>query len=164
MNLNNTNTTKEVLADYGLFAELQDLNYDPAKTNALGKSAMLARSGVPHSHCRVADSFQIVKKIYGFPVVQAVLTNAEKQLLAKFDFNLLEYTTIKQINEEIELLKEWSHSRDSELSMSADKLIQIRGKELKGLIAKRYVTVSNEIYSGYKALERYFEEISKYHH
>ena len=36
-------------------------------------------------------------------------------------------------------------------------------KELKSIIASRYVKISNEIYNGYKALERYLEEITKYH-
>ena len=44
----------------------------------------------------------------------------------------------------------------------ADEIIQIRAKELKFLAASRYVNITSEIYSGYKALERYFEEISKY--
>ena len=40
--------------------------------------------------------------------------------------------------------------------------MSIRSKELKFLAASRYVSISSEIYNGYKALERYFEEISKY--
>ena len=46
---------------------------------------------------------------------------------------------------------------------ASDKIIAIRVKELKSIIASKYVKISNEIYNGYKALERYLEEISKYH-
>ena len=42
-------------------------------------------------------------------------------------------------------------------------LLQIRSKELKYIVASRYATITNEIYNGYKALERYFEEISKFY-
>jgi hypothetical protein len=41
--------------------------------------------------------------------------------------------------------------------------LQIRCKELKFLVASRYASITDEIYNGYKALERYFEEISKFY-
>ena len=113
-------------------------------------------------HRRVADNYMILKKIYGTPVVQSRITNKELSLLSKYDFNPLECSTIKQINEELAYLKRWSMSLEKNLKSDADELIQIRAKELKYIIASRYVSVTSEIYSGFKALERYFEEISKY--
>ena len=106
---------------------------------ALSTSALLAKSAVPYSHRRIADNYVIIKKVYHFQAVQSRITNAEIQLLKKYDFNTLEFSTIKQVN------------------------VQIRCKELKYIIASRYSTVTNEIYNGYKALERYFEEISKFY-
>ena len=103
-----------------------------------------------------------VKKIYGTPVVKSRITNKDKALLGKYDFNQLEYTTIKQINEELALLKKWSVSLDKALKADADNIIQIRGKELRFLEANRYTMITNEIYNGYIALEKYFEDISKY--
>ncbi len=123
---------------------------------------MLARGEVPDSHRRVADNYMVIKKIYGTPVVQPRINTAEKALLAKYDFNLLEFSTIKQINEELSFLKKWSLSLDKNLRKDSDEIIQIRAKELKFLVASRYVSLTSEIYSGYKAIERYFEEISKY--
>ena len=70
--------------------------------------------------------------------------------------------TIKQINEELSFLKKWSRSLEEELQKDADKIIEIRAKELKFLLSSRYTTISNEIYNGYLALEKYFEDISKY--
>lgn len=123
---------------------------------------MLARGNVPLSHRRVADNYMVIKKIYGAPVVQPRINNKEKSLLAKYDFNPLEFSTIKQINEELSFLKRWALSLEPALTADADEIIQIRAKELKYLVASRYVNITSEIYSGYKALERYFEEISKY--
>ncbi len=123
---------------------------------------MLARGDVPESHRRVADNYMVLKRIYGAPVVQPRISNAERNLLAKYDFNALEYSTIKQINEELSFLKRWSMSLEKNLKNDANELIQIRAKELKFIVASRYVSLTSEIYSGYKALERYFEEISKY--
>lgn len=123
---------------------------------------MLARGDVPESHRRVADNYMVLKRIYGAPVVQPRISNEERNLLAKYDFNALEYSTIKQINEELSFLKRWSMSLDKNLKNDANELIQIRAKELKFIVASRYVSLTSEIYSGYKALERYFEEISKY--
>lgn len=130
---------------------------------ALSTSALLAKSSVPYSHRRIADNYVIIKKIYRFQAVQSRISNAEIQLLKKYDFNTLEYSTIKQVNEELSYLKKWATSGNEYLRKDADLLLQIRAKELKFIAASRYSTVSNEIYNGYKALERYFEEISKFY-
>ena len=130
---------------------------------ALSTSALLARSSVPYSHRRVADNYVIIKRVYRFQAVQSRISNTEIQLLKKYDFNTLEYSTIKQINEELSYLKKWSTSTNDLLRKDADQLLQIRCKELKFLVASRYASITNEIYNGYKALERYFEEISKFY-
>ncbi len=130
---------------------------------ALSTSALLARSAVPYSHRRIADNYVIIKRVYRFQAVQSRITNAEIQLLKKYDFNTLEYSTIKQVNEELSYLKKWASSGNALLRQDADALLQIRCKELKYIVASRYSTVTNEIYNGYKALERYFEEISKFY-
>lgn len=90
------------------------------------------------------------------------ISNTERALLAKYDFNVLEYTTVKQMYEELALLQKWSSSQDLKLKADADQILEIRSKELKFIDANRYVNISNEIYKGYVALEHYFEEISKY--
>lgn len=130
---------------------------------ALSTSALLARSTVPYSHRRIADNYVIIKRVYRFQAVQSRITSSEQQLLKKYDFNTLEYSTIKQVNEELSYLKKWSTSTNELLRKDADQLLQIRCKELKYIVASRYSTVSNELYNGYKALERYFEEISKFY-
>ena len=130
---------------------------------ALSTSALLAKSSVPYSHRRIADNYVIIKRIYKFQAVQSRITNAERQLLQKYDFNTLEFTTIKQVNEELSYLKKWSTSSNELLRKDSDMLLQIRSKELKFIIASRYASITNEIYNGYKALEKYFEEISKFY-
>ena len=75
---------------------------------------------------------------------------------------MLEYSTIKQINEELSFLKKWSYSRDKSLRDASDRIIQIRTKELKYIVASRYVSITSDVYNGYRALEKYFESISKY--
>jgi len=130
---------------------------------ALSTSALLAKSSVPYSHRRIADNYVIIKRIYKFQAVQSHITNAERQLLQKYDFNTLEFSTIKQINEELSYLKKWSTSSNELLRKDSDTILQIRSKELKYIVASRYASITNEIYNGYKALERYFEEISKFY-
>ena len=88
------------------------------------------------------------------------ISNAEKAMLAKYDFNTLEYTTMKQMYEELVLLQKWSN--DSNLKNDAEKILEIRVRELKYLDASHYATVTNEIYSGYLALEHYLQEISRF--
>ena len=142
--------------------KISSLSDEKDRFSSLSTSSMLARAGVPLSHILVADNYMVIKKIYGTPVVKSRITNQEKALLGKYDFNQLEYSTIKQINEEIELLKKWSQSLDDNLKYNADKILEIRAKELRYLAACRYTIISNELYNGYMALEKYFEDISKY--
>ena len=130
---------------------------------ALSTSALLAKSSVPYSHRRIADNYVIIKKIYRFQAVQSRITSSERQLLQKYDFNTLEFSTIKQVNDELAYLKKWSTSSNELLRKDADMLLQIRCKELKYIVASRYASVTDEIHNGYKALERYFEEISKFY-
>ena len=130
---------------------------------SLSTSALLAKSAVPYSHRRVADNYVIIKRIYKFQAVQSRIAHSEIALLKKYDFNTLEYSTIKQINDELMYLKKWSASNNEALRKDADTLIQIRAKELKYIVASRYSGITNEVYNGYKALERYFEEITKFY-
>ena len=125
-------------------------------------AALLAKNAIPYSHRKVADNYTIIKRIFKFQAVSSRITNTEKALLAKYDFNILEYTTVKQMYEELALLQKWSSSQDVKLKHDADEILEIRARELKYIDANRYANISNEIYKGYVALEHYFEEISKY--
>ena len=117
---------------------LSSLSNEADKFSSLSTSAMLAKGEIPASHRRVADNYMVIKKVYGTPVVQPRISNKDRALLAKYDFNQLEFSTIKQINEELSFLKRWSMSLDKNLKADADEIIQIRAKELKFLIASRY--------------------------
>ncbi len=64
----------------------------------------LQKNAVPYSHKRVADNYVIIKRIYRFQVVQSRISN-RNCLVEKYDFNTLESSTIKQINEELAYLK-----------------------------------------------------------
>lgn len=130
--------------------------------NSLGLGAMSARSEIPPSHRRVADSYIFMKKLYGNPVVQGKISRAEVELLRKYDFNRLEFTTIRQINEEIAFLQSASLSFNSTLRTDADRILEIRAKELKFIIASKYVKITNDIFNGYQALIKYFELITTY--
>ena len=126
-------------------------------------SAMLAKSAVPYSHRRLADNYVIMKKIYGFQVVQPRILNIEKHLLFKYKMNTLECTTINQMNIELALLKKWATSLNEEVRNDSDQLLQIRIKELKFILSNIYARVSNEVFNGYKALNCYLEEVTKYY-
>lgn len=125
-------------------------------------AALLAKNTIPYFHKKVADNYIIIKKVFKFQAVMPRISNVEKALLAKYDFNTLEYTTVKQMYEELALLQRWSMSQDEELKKDSDAILEIRTKELKFIVATSYANISNEIYKGYLALENYFIEISKY--
>ena len=125
-------------------------------------AALLAKNHVPASHKRIADNYLIINKVFNFQACMSRISNVEKALLEKYDFNILEYTTMKQMYDELALLQKWSASNDKEQKDAADNILLIRVKELKFLEASRYASISNEIYNGYKALEQYLKEISKF--
>ena len=125
-------------------------------------AALLAKNIIPYSHRKIADNYVIVKRIFKFQAVMSRISNAEKSMLDYDDGNTLEFTTVKQMYEELALLQKWSVSGDEKLKADADLILEIRTKELKFIVANRYANISNEIYKGYLALENYFQEISKY--
>ena len=125
-------------------------------------ASLLAKNIIPYSHRKLADNYVIIKRVFKFQAVMPRITNTEKKLLAKYDFNTLEYTTVKQMYEELALLQKWAVSGDEKLKKDADEILEIRTKELKFIVATSYANISNELYKGYLALENYFIEISKY--
>jgi hypothetical protein len=135
---------------------------DDATFTSRSVAALLAKNNVPASHKRIADNYIIVKKIFKFQACLSRISNVEKAFLEKYDFNTLEFTTMKQMYNELILLQKWAESEDNELRDASDKILLIRVKELKYLETSSYVSISNEIYSGYKALQQYLKEISKF--
>ena len=135
---------------------------DDAVFTSRSYAALLAKNNVPFSHKKAADNYIVIKRVFKFQAVMSRITNTERALLNKYDFNTLEFTTIKQMYEELTLLQKWSESQDEKLKKDADEILEIRTKELKFIIATHYASISNEIYKGYIALEHYFQEISKY--
>ena len=125
-------------------------------------AALLAKNNVPAFHKRIADNYLIIKKVFKFQACMSRISNVEKSLLEKYDFNILEFTTMKQMYDELALLQKWSSSEDENLRADSDNILLIRVKELKFLEWSRYASVSNEIYNGHKALEQYLKEISKF--
>ena len=101
--------------------------------------------------------------MYNFHAVKATVTLTEYDLLKKYDFMPLEGLTIQKVNEEIEFLKSSAFSDNLEIQADAEKIMLIRAKELKNITASAYANIPNEIYNGYKALDKYFEEITKFY-
>ena len=59
--------------------------------------------------------------------------------------------------------KKWSFANNLDLRKDADMIIVIRAKELKNITASAYSNVPSEMYNGYKAIDKYFEEITKFY-
>lgn len=125
--------------------------------------ALVAQNSVPYSHKRIADNYMIIKKIFNFQMNTGRISNVDKTLLEKYDFNTLEYTTMQQMCNELALLQKWAVSEDKQLVSDADEILAIRVRELKFLEGSSYADISNEIYNGYKGLIQYLREISKFH-
>ncbi len=131
--------------------------------NELSTTALLARKSVPALHRELANNYVLIKRIYKFQAVKSALTQQDKAILDKYNFAPLAETTIEQVNKELELMRSMSADESEEKRNDADELIIIRTKELKYIVASRYSSLHNELNNGYVAMERYFEEISKYY-
>lgn len=138
-------------------------DFDEDTGAALLRTVVLAKSNIPYSHKRAADNFVVIKRMYNFHTVKATVTLSEYDLLKNYEMEPLECTTINKANDELEFLKKWSFSENKELRRDADRIIAIRAKELKNITASAYANISNEMYNGYKAIEKYFEEITKFY-
>jgi hypothetical protein len=124
-------------------------------------AAFLAKSHVPVAHRRIADSFMLIKKVFKFQAVSGRISNADKALLAKYGLMTLEFTTAKQMHDELALLQKWSFVDG--LKEDAEEIFEIRVREMKFITSSRYVSNSDEIHKGYIVLENYLKEISKFH-
>ena len=60
-------------------------------------AALLAKNVVPYSHKKIADNYLVIKKIFKFQMCLNRISNTEKTLLEKYDFNILEFTTMQQM-------------------------------------------------------------------
>lgn len=131
--------------------------------NELSTSALLARKSVPLLHRELANNYTLIKRIYKFQAVKSALTQADKVVLKEFGFAPLAEISIEEMNRELGIMRSMSADSDEKKRHDADELIKIRTKELKYIVASRYPALNSEINNGYMALERYFEEISRYY-
>lgn len=135
--------------------------YNPySRYDNLSMSSLIARGQIPMKQRQLATNYMVIKRIFGFSAVHSKITNAERAILKKYGFDVLENSTISQINHQLEQLKIWSNSGDAFVKAYADEIFEIRIKELKFLRASNYSTAVGEFYDGYMALERYIEYIA----
>jgi hypothetical protein len=164
----NSNNGMDLINKYssrGIHRSMLDISVlqnEPDEPLNLATPAVVSRRDVPESHRRVADNFMILKKIFGQPVVHSRISPEEKEILANYDLKPLEKSTFKEIEEELNVLKKWGNFGNPELQKASDKIMFIRAKELKQLIATKFVTIESEELNGHRALERYFDNITKY--
>ena len=133
---------------------------DPNYYDTLSMASLIAKVHVPEKHKQLAINYTVMKKIFGFSAVAAKITNYEMAILKKRNLQPLENLTIRQMNQEIELIKNWANSKEPLLTDYADKLFEIRVKELKYLKACNYFP-QGELADGYMALEKYLEYLAK---
>lgn len=126
----------------------------------LSMSSLIARGQIPQKHRQLAANYMLIKRIFGFSAIHSRISNYERSVLRKYGFDLLENSTISQINHQLEQLKIWSNSNETYVKAYADEIFEIRVKELKFLRASNYATAVGEFYDGYKALERYIEYVA----
>ena len=138
-------------------------NLNKESFSTLATPALLASGRVPNSHKRAADNFIVIKRLYKTQSIKSHILNSEMDLLRKYGFKPLSQLTITEVNKEIGTLQEWSFSDNLQLKNDSDMLIQIRAKELRTILSSKYAMYTSEMNNGYRTLERYVEEITKFY-
>lgn len=130
--------------------------------SSLATTILLANGRIPLSHKQAANSYIIIKRLYNTQSLKSCILNSEIELLNKYNLSPLSELTIQDVNKEILMLQAWSYSDNATLKKDANEIIQIRAKELRHILSSKYCLYSTEMNNGFRALERYFEEITKY--
>ena len=127
----------------------------------INTAVALAKTHVPIKHKQLAANYVLIKKIFGSCTAAIPITNADRAILARHGFQVLESTNIAQMNRQIEQLKAWANSGDILLSAYASELFEIRIKELKYLRVVFNSGRIKELQDGWEALEKYVEFIAR---
>jgi len=146
-------------SNYKYFSGSKYLHSDEYYSN-INTAIVLGKSKVPMKHKQLAANYILIKKIFGSCVASIPITNADRATLVRHGFQLLENTTISQMNRQIEQLKNWSNGGDILLSAYANELFEIRIKELKYMRTTISSGRITEFEDGYMALEKYIEYIA----
>ncbi len=141
------------------FNYLRTANSDDYYSN-INTSVALARVQVPLKHKQLASNYVLIKRIFGNCSAVIPITHADRATLTRHGFQPLEYSTISQVNRQIEQLKAWANSGDILLSAYANELFEIRIKELKYIRLTVPRARYAEFREGYKAFEKYVEYIA----
>ena len=88
----------------------------------LSMSSFIARGQIPLKHRQLAANYMVIKRIFGFSALHARINNYERSILKKYGFDLLENSTISQINHQLEQLKIWSNSNETYVKAYADEI------------------------------------------
>lgn len=146
-------------SNYKYFSGSKYAHSDEYYSN-INTAVVLGKSKVPMKHKQLAGNYVLIKKIFGSCVASIPITNADRAILTRHGFQLLENTSISQMNRQLEQLKNWSNSGDILLSTYANELFEIRIKELKYMRSSISSNRATEFEEGWKALEKYIDYIA----
>ena len=127
----------------------------------INTAVALGKLHVPMKHKQLAANYVLIKKIFGNCAAAIPITNTDRATLSRHGFQQLEYSSIEQVNRQIEQLKNWANGGDILLSAYANELFEIRIKELKFMRLTMTSASSVEFSDGWMALEKYVEYIAR---
>lgn len=108
----------------------------------------------------IASNYATLKRIFSYTVIQPKVTNVEYNILKENNMKPLEDTTDKVLYEEIAKIIEYTTSNDFKKVELADKIFEIRTKELKYILSCVPSVSLNEMKNGFKLLDKYLEFIA----
>ena len=141
-------------------SEVINKRFNCSYLDEISLSGLFLRSKTSSFQRALANNFVTLKRIFSYTVVQPKVTNAEYSFLKQNEMLPLELTSGKKIYDELMKIVDLTDSNiESKVSL-ADKIFQIRVKELKYIFANVPSPSLNEMEDGYKVLDKYIEFIA----
>lgn len=142
-------------------SELTTKLFNCSYLDEISLSGLFLRSKVSIFQKRCACNYSTLKKLLGSAVVQPKVTNVEYSLLKQNEMKPLEDTSAKEIHNELMNLIDLTNSKNDFKEKLADRIFEIRVKELKYIFANVSYSRLNEMKDGYKVLDKYLTFIGE---
>ena len=134
--------------------------YNSSYLDEISLSGLFLRAKISPFQKACANNYATLKKIFSYTVVQPKVTNIEYNFLNENELMPLEATSASKMCDELLELVNLTSSKIEKNVKLADKIFEIRVKELRYIFANVPPAKMNEMESGYTVLDRYLEFIA----
>ncbi len=139
---------------------LKEKLFNCSYLDEISLSSLFLRSKASFGQKKISTNFVTLRKIFSYSVVEPKVTNLEYDFLKQHNMLPLEETSAQTLYDELSVIIDYTTSNNPFRQELADKIFEIRTKELKYILANVPKARFSEMKDGYKILDRYLEFIA----